>query len=269
MDPFLRCLLLSALSALLVIATPVGLIPFENDRLSKVYRGRLDVVYLAFLKRLRANASSVAKASRSWVDQQLALYVNRCFDLKISFWLPKHAMLAGQHEYRHFMGHLFRAWGSLKSWRLQIPRSHRIPLPHDLLMYPALTAMDLAPMQAAGRCRTLFVCFRALIQVGFYDLRRPGEIANLTAGDVTFPRPYAQGPCGAVALRDPTNRASLGRAQLSTIRHQGCVRWKWFVAGLPPTAKIWALTAIAFRVFFRRVAEAANLGGLGFFPGSS
>ena len=98
---------------------------------------------------------------------------------------------------------------------------------------------------------------------------RPGEILKLVLGDVRLPNTRWEPEVAILRLRDPKNRASLGRFQFALVKDPGLVRWlAWLIADCPPDANLWAGDPRRFTLRFRSTMLHLGLGRLGLTPGS-
>jgi len=198
------------------------------------------------------------------VDDLLTNYVQACFDRQVHFSVVKHALLALQKLLR-LRHRLPRAWGCLRAWQLRLPAAHRTPMPLDILKAMFAGALD---GYLSGLAPLLLLPLAVLIRVAYFGLLRPSEAFRLRRADVYVGATSSGAPVAVVILRDPKNRAHMGRNQFATIHDPGTVAWlSWICCGLPPAARLWPSSAVTFRQLFRSVLMYLGLSDLPLSPG--
>lgn len=241
--------------------------PLERDRLSRTYLLRLSRGWQSVLRFLALGGLSWAcwHSSPSLAEEQLAEYVQHCFNTQIPFWLAKHGVLAAQLKVRSLRGKIRRAWDALSSWRLTMPTGHRVPFPIEILNAVSLVALELALGATSQSLRWLSL--HVLLRVGFHALLRPAELCNLRAGDLKFS--LGRVPYVVLAVRNPKNRAFLGRMQFVILKDQATVLLlHWFVKGLAPEVKLWSGSVTTMRTTLKELLSLMGLSGLGLSLGS-
>jgi integrase len=194
----------------------------------------------------------------------LSHYTQNCKSTSVKIWWARYAIVGIQTIARHLKGRLKRAWDTLKAWQLQLPVRNRAPIPLEIVNSMALVLVE----RGCRHRYDLPACFSCalLVRVGFHALCRPGELLNLTVGDINL---SLEGDLPTVlAIGDPKNRGALGRAQFRLVRDAGTTAWlRWFTAGLPPSTKLWGSSAAAFRKLWNWSLETLELDGMHFTPG--
>ena len=108
-----------------------------------------------------------------------------------------------------------------------------------------------------------------LVRVGFHCLLRPGELCKLVVEDLYFPQTTWDTPMCVLRLRDPKNRASLGRFQFAIVRDTSLIKWlRWLTDGCAPQTKLWAGSGAKFAKTFKHLLSLLGLDRLGFTAGS-
>jgi hypothetical protein len=239
----------------------------EEGRYSAAYRRRLSLGLAAFRQWLAEHGPpgvSVSRGCRRSLDGALALFVDFCHTSGLSFDVAKHGVLAMQHVLQ-LKGRLPRAWNCMKAWKMELPISHRIPLPLELLQVLFGLSLD---RWFAGPATGLYLPMAVLMRVAFYGLLRPGEVFRLKCMDVLVRNAGLASAVAILVIRHPKNRTALGRRQFSVVRHPSTVAWlAWLVEGLPPGANLWPSTGTVFRNLFRELVEGLGCGGLRLTPG--
>ena len=187
----------------------------------------------------------------------LAHYVQHCRNQGQPIWKARYAILGIQHLLRSFRGQLTRAWDAIASWQLQNPVQCRIPLPPEVGQGMALEyALAGLRHRAAG---DWYWAASVLILIGFFALLRPMEMLALTAGDILVPPVGLREPL-LVVVKDPKNRAYLGRCQFRTVEDAGCIAWaRWYLADRPKSQRIWPGGRVSFRRFWQWGLDALSI----------
>ena len=186
----------------------------------------------------------------------------------------RHAILSAQTAFRCLKGCLGRAWDCISSWKLQCPLRSRIPMP--LLIMQAMFLMSIANGLTAMRNseRLAAFSFAVLVRLGHHCLLRPGEILKLVVADIRLPNARASAAQGEpevaiLRLRDPKNKASLGRFQFALVKDISIVRWlAWLVSDCPPEMRLWPGDGRRFSLLFRQTLSSMGLTRFGLTPGS-
>ena len=162
---------------------------------------------------------------------------NTATTLASIFNLAKHAVPPTQTYHRDLKGHLVRSWDLLKSLRLLLLLNNRIPMPLELLQTIFLAALEIGLSSSRGG--GLWLAFAVLCRVGFYALLRTSELINLLVSDIKF-----VGQTAIIAIKDPKNRAFMGRCQFTIIRDVPTIEWlRWVAADVEPCLKLWPSSA--------------------------
>ena len=181
----------------------------------------------------------------------------------------RHCILSVQTIHRALKGKLSRPWDCVKSWQLEKPLRSRVPLP-SLLM----TGFFLFSVATALTCTSDYdihshFSFAILCRLGHHCLLRPNEIIKLCVGDLRLPRSSFEPEVCIVRLRDPKNRASLGRFQFAMVRDTGLVAWlRWYIHGCPSEMRLWPGKQPRFSKMFRQVRDRLGWERLPLTPGS-
>ena len=202
---------------------PAGyLTGLEQGRYSSAYLRRLSAGLACFRQWLGLHGPRgvlITRAHRRHLDGALSLFVDFCHSTGLPFDTAKHGVLAVQ-RLLHLKGGLPRAWDCLKAWTLELPISHRLPLPLDILKAMFAVCLDL---WFACSGPGLLLPLAVLMRVGFFALLRPGEICALRCMDVLVKDAGTETALAIVVVRRPKNRASLGRQQFSVVRDPATV----------------------------------------------
>ena len=241
----------------------------ERTRTSPAYRQKLDAGWCLFAEWCMTSGVSLQDSLCSTLsaDQRIAEFVNIAFEVGHPLWLVKHAVLACQTRYRFLKGNIPRSWDCLRSWQAQKAWRNRVPITPELMRTVFTAALNWALIDSS--LAQLLFPFCVLVRVGFHGLLRPGEIANLVAGDVRLPLSPANGEAAVIAIRSPKTRFHYGRKQFALITDVGTVAYlRWLVADLPPHVKLWPSDANRFRSLFASVLRKAGLANLPITPAS-
>ena len=243
--------------------------PLERSRHQLTYQHRLDQCFSILCRWL---VTTAWLHQRWWDDAPLAAQMLVDFgqhwhSAGRRVWVLRHAILAVQLRHPHLRGHLTRAWECVRAWQLQSPLQSRVPLSLLLVQVIFATALDWACLDPS-RAFHLF-SLALLVRVGFEGLLRPGELLRLRACDVLISLREDGSLVGVLAVWDPKNRTTMGRAQHRML-HDGalCLWLRWLIAGLPSRCLLWPSTAASFRSLFAAVLSRAGLGRLPLSPAS-
>ena len=234
----------------------------EKSRLSAPYRQRLSKGLTHFLLWLQSQNSFEGQwlFNIELVNQIFSQYLAWCFYNKVNFSLAQHALLAFQSRHGHLKGHMSRAWDSVKAWKLQLPQSHRLPMPMQVLQALFGVLLDCAIKAPAGATWTTVAI---LTRVAFFGLLRPGEMLKLRRCDLKFMTRDDQSEVLIIGILDPKNRSAMGRTQFATIADAGTVLWaKWLFNRYSPLTKLWPATKEKFLSVFRtglRLCHASSM----------
>ena len=228
----------------------------EESRLSQPYQRQLSIAYRALHNWiLFENAAAID----CWYNQAaeanifLTRFIQHCYDMNINFNLAKHAVLATQTYHRELKGHLHRSWDLLKSWRLLLPVNNRIPMPLELLKTIFLAALEIGLSSSIDG--GLWLAFAVLCRVGFYALLRTSELINLLVSDIRF-----VGQTAIIAIKDPKNRAFMGRCQFAIIRDIPTIDWlRWLATDVEPCLKLWPSSAQKFAAMLKTMFTCLNI----------
>jgi hypothetical protein len=243
-----------------------ALTTLEQQRHTTIYQQRLQKGLDHFgTWRAQTNASHPWHAKHAIaLDGQLATYVQHCHDTGVNIWLPRHAVLGTQHTLL-LRGKLTRAWNSLKSWTMSEPLRHRTPVPLELMKVAFATGLDWI---LAGGAPALLLPLLVGMRLAFFGLLRPGELCKLVVSDIMVRRANGLPYCAIVALKEPKNRAFLGRAQFAVVRDEGTVRWLvWMMEELRPTDRLWPSSDVQLRSLFADLMQRSGFAHLKLTPG--
>ena len=245
-------------------------VPLEVSRTSAVYRGQLGDAYAL----LKLWVSTSKWSTTAWTEvpataaQVLCEHVQWLRDSGRTLGNARHAVLAAQTIHRPLRGHISRAWDCTKSWQLQHPLRSRVPMPHAILQAFFLMAVSMALSAVATRDILRNFAFAVLTRIGHHCLLRPGEMMKLLVCDVRLPAGAHEPEVAVLRLRDPKNRASLGRFQFAIVRDVALVRWlAWFIDDCPQDMKLWPADGRAYAEHFRLVLRRLGLARLPLTPG--
>ena len=234
----------------------------EDGLRSDVYKQRLRVgwaIIIPWLVARGVNINTWADDSVS-VNQLLSDFVNEMFVAKVALWRVKHAVLAVQTHWFNLRYNIPRAWDAIRSWQLSITKSNRTPCP--LLVVKAIFGVGLSWGLEDSGLAHFIIPLIILIRVGFWCLLRPGEMLQLTVGDILFHNDVA-----VITIRQPKNRRYFGRSQFAVLRDVPSVLWlKWLCKDLPPSVRLFPSNANVFRKFFKLLLEKLGASGLGISP---
>jgi len=244
-------------------------VELETTRTSRSYRARLQcslALFIEFLALCNVGATAWWRCEAA-TNQLLCEFIEHSRAIGRPIAYARHAILGVQTCHKHLRGHLYRAWQCLKSWQQTIPLNSRPPITVDLVR--AIFAMSIAEALAASSGALEMVSFAVLVRVGFECLLRSGEIVKLLVGDIRLPQSRYEPRVAVVTLRDPKNRAAMGRFQFAMIRDTALVDWLiWITAGLGPHVRLWPGSAAKFGKTFKRIQARLGLERLGLTPGS-
>ena len=139
------------------------------------------------------------------------------------------------------------AWDIVSEWQHKEPVTHHVPLPKPVAR--ALLSLALLRHDTA---------FAILVAVGFFGGLRPGELYQLTRGDLVLPQDLGYRPSDAalvfVVIRDPRKSRRAGvHAQHVTIDDPTIVRFLVWAAGeLPCLSPLWTRGPYQFRATWDR-----------------
>ena len=98
---------------------------------------------------------------------------------------------------------------------------------------------------------------------------RPGEMLGLLAGDCYTPRANSELPL-VLAIRDPKNKAHMGRAQFRLVHDSGSIAWiRWLIRDLPAETPLWGASANIFRRYWDWALGELLLNNLSFLEKTS
>ena len=122
----------------------------ESTRNSVKYRARLRQAWIhlvAFLSKIDLTPSQ-AFSDASVAAEVLPKFVQWTHDRGVSIWVARHGVLAAQTYWRELRGRIPRAWDALRSWQMELPTSHRIPVHFEivraLFVWAALRGLTVA-----------------------------------------------------------------------------------------------------------------------------
>ena len=126
------------------------------------------------------------------VDEYVTNFVIWCFTENTRFYRVRDGLLGLQTKFPRLRGGLPNAWRTLGRWERTNPWRPRIPVAECLLRMLFLRALETSLTVQSGTA--LWKAFAVCHLVGFYGLRRPGELLRLRFRDIAFPlyRPPAQ-----------------------------------------------------------------------------
>ena len=223
----------------------------EQARLSVPYRSRLTRGLQHFLLWLQCQNAKEGKwvFNLEIVNQVFSQYLTWCHDNRVSFSLAQHALLAFQARHSHVKGHMSRAWDSIKSWKMQLPQQHRLPMPISLLRALFGVLLDCAIKAPAG---VTWVTVAVLTRIAYYGLLRPGEMLKLKRGDLRFLTRDDDTLILVIGIKDPKNRSAMGRTQFATITDSPTVAWAhWLFSHQTPLTRLWPDSKDRFVGVFR------------------
>ena len=241
----------------------------EQTRVSAAYRARL--VHGFQLLGMFAQSCSIdlpfALASPARANVFLARFLQHAYDNRTPFLHARHAVLAAQFWHPPLRGHLQRAWLSLRSWSLEVPSQHRVPIPLKIVHVLAATAL-LQTHHNSLADKAMWFCFSVLCRLAFHGLLRPSEFLSLRRQDVYICD--IQGSRQLVVhIRDPKNRIYMGRSQFVLIEDQATISWvQWLIEDLPSSTLLWPHSIGRARVCLRTVLRARSLTHLSISLGS-
>lgn len=244
-------------------------------KFSAAYRARL----LEAAKVLLANLADhnygwelIASGRSREVDAALDEFVKCMHDgsQKSSLRIAKHAILYVQAARPRLKKTLKAAWNSIKIWEEQTPSNFRPPLPLSILVALTCQCRLLAARDESRPCKSIWLAFGVLLNIGFFALLRPGEMFKLVASDVMLPNSISLGaPFAIIRLCSPKNSRQMGRQQFAEIHHPDAVNWlAWWVTGLKSSSPLWPSSPARFRVMFKQLCARLGLEGLKLSPAS-
>ena len=209
----------------------------EQVRTTKTYQrrllkaGKVLEAWLAMRKVKKDWASDPAFA-----DAVLVACIQFLYDKGEALWLARRLALAAQHWHLHLRYRLPRTWQALSAWQLERPLQSRKPMPFVMVMLEAIAWALQVPSHAK-----FMVPLAVLTMVGFHGCLRVGELCGLRAQDIDLPSSMLGSMYKVViALRDPQNRAVMGRLQFITIEDVSTMKWlEWLIADMAPEQRLW------------------------------
>lgn len=232
----------------------------RRSRCSKAYQKRLLQGNAALQQHLAANGlrwSVITSGKAHRVDEVLEHFVRaqHAAGLKASLMLAKHGVLMVQILRPRLRRSLQGTWEALKSWEESLPASFRAPMP-----LPLLAALVCSARIRARKCgeeaeKNRWYVFSALLLIGFFGLLRPGELLNISGGDVSLPNTLTLGSCFAVVrIARPKNARQMGVQQFVELRHEDTINWlAWLKTTSSSNRPFWKSTSNKFRYMFRQL----------------
>ena len=263
---FLLCFLsLSACVAVNVRQGP-SRANLQRDRLSSAYRTRLTQAAAGFDTWCRKQGLRLDRLAKDpqRMSETLVAYVQHLHDAGSALWVATHAVLAMQTMFRPLRGRLRAAWDSVLSWRMQAPVKSRVPMPEKIMLalcrYAVLAAVSLDTQHSL-----IWWNFMAVLRLSFHGLLRPKEIFGPFCSDVraSGPGSLLHSDVAVLTIREPKNRAHMGRLQVRLIREPTTVRWIcWLTESLPGGSPLWLFSPQRFRKCLKEGLEFFSLGAL-------
>ena len=209
--------------------------PAENQ----LQRGKYSQAYLSrLLEGAGALRSHLSERGLEWedlrtlkaqkVDQVLLNFVRdlHAHENKSSLRVAKHGVLFVQAWRPRLRKSLQGTWQTLRSWEEQRSSRFRAPMPLPLFVVLVCAARNRAFFECDAGQQESLLTFAALLTVVFFGMLRPGELLNLSAGDITLPKALAIGASFAVVrIRRPKNSRQVGLQQFAEIRHPDAINW--------------------------------------------
>ena len=153
---------------------------------------------------------------------------------------------------------------------MHLPVTSRVPLRLELLRALCYGAVVHALVLDSPRC-CFWLCFSAVLRLGFCGLLRPKEIFELHVSDLLVPRPGTHSllNCCVATIREPKNRSLGGRIQVRMVRDSATVSWlSWRLLGVPGSELVWPFGSEQFGRALRKLLAYTKLGELGITPSS-
>ena len=227
----------------------------------------------AFLLKNGISWNFLSQGKSRTADEILESFVSEKMleNCKSSLRVAKHAVLLLQVMRPRLRKKLQNTWTALRSWEEQLPSGYRPPLPPALLA--ALVCQSCVRAQQADNSkeRHLWFALTTLTLAGFFGLLRPGEMFQLTAGDVVPANSLALASSFAVIrINRPKNARQMGAQQYVEVRHPDAINWlSWLKTqrGKDEQA-LWPSTAHTFRKMFKKLCHSLRLERLRFSPAS-
>ena len=255
-----------------VCGSPFALSNLQDDRLSKGYKARLlqaGKMFATFCESQGFVLQHVLHNSPI-ANTALIAFIQFTYDSRRPIWVGTHAILALQTANRHMKGLLRPAWDSIQSWKLSTPVCSRVPMPESVLKAFCYFAV-MQGLQFDTSNSYMWLVFSICLRLGFYALLRPKELLQLTKGCLKLPlgRLLNSSAVAVATIRDPKNRAFMGRLQVRMIRDPAAIEWlSWYAPCLPPSALLWPFSEHSFRTCLADCCKFFDVAHLGLTPAS-
>ena len=245
----------------------------QESRVGSQYAADLRAAYWAFRRFIAREGGNPLRLGRSarFANDWLIRYIQSLHDAPAGrIKDARYAILGVQLVHRHNKGALRVAWDSVKSWQLESPGRHRVPIPEDLMEAASNLCFIMGFVAEPGEAR-YWVPLGVLIRAGFHGLLRPSEIYALATDGIalTSSRIRKTRHGAILTIRDPKNRRSMGRNQFTIVDDELTTRWlSWLVEGLPGGVKLFPSTPDRARSLLKRVFDILGMSLTGFTFGS-
>ena len=238
----------------------------KRDQFSEAYLSRLEAgLQLLFQWFASLKPCPNVKWNRVNVNELLCKFVQDMFDVSTPYYLVVHAILAFEKSYPQFHKKLRPTWNSVRTWKLRLDISLRVPIPPQILHAVVLFCITSGLVWDRPSAH-IWIPFGIQLWMGFEGLLRPGEMQKVCRKDVSLPShsAFTFSQCAMILITNPKNRATFGRMQTAIVRQPNLIKWlEWMCVGLPKAARLNPTPLPRLRVLFQSVLEKLHLKKFG------
>ena len=241
-------------------------VDLKRDGFSKAYLSRLalglDLLYRWFCS---LQPQPMVLWTRAGVNELLMRFVQDMFDSDVAHYLVVHAVLSFEKSYPHFHKKLSPTWHSIRTWKLRLDVSLRVPMPSQVLHSLVLCCMMLGLVWDTAAAHE-WIPFGVQLWLGYEGLLRPTEMHNICIRHISLPSKagFCYSQCALVLILNPKNKATFGRMQTAVIRNAGLIRWlEWVTAGVPLPARLNTMTVPRMRIMMHKVMQMLHMQKVG------
>ncbi|CAL1146331.1 unnamed protein product [Cladocopium goreaui] len=139
-------------------------------------------------------------------------------------------------------------WNVLKTWDMLEPVTHHPPMPLQVVLALASTALAWN-----------WPHFAALLVIGYFGLLRPSELVGLRRRDLSLPQDHWEPQVLYVRIGQPKTRFRAAMAQHVRIDETGVAAWVQLILGsMPMWRKLWCGSVSSFKTRLELVQQAAR-----------
>jgi hypothetical protein len=136
-------------------------------------------------------------------------------------------------------------WNVLKTWDMLEPVTHHPPMPLQVVLALASTALAWN-----------WPHFAALLVIGYFGLLRPSELVGLRRRDLSLPQDHWEPQVLYVRIGQPKTRFRAAMAQHVRIDETGVAAWVQLILGsMPMWRKLWCGSVSSFKTRLELVQQ--------------